>query len=313
MRVMGTAGGSGPTLATGERGVILDGRPVLVTPALTILDGPNLGACVRLDDAHRAIILGRAPEASFVIPHATVSRAHARVFVMQHEGAERVKIVDLDSRNGTFVNGEQIEECWLDAGDKLHVGDVLLRFDLMDPVEASFQDEVATRVRDADIDPLTGLYRRTVLPREGAASLRSCQDRGDAFAVLMIDLDHFKKVNDTWGHQAGDEALRVAARAVMAAIRCGDLAVRYGGEEVAILLGRAGVPEARVIAERVASALRALPVAGLPSDRRLTCSQGLACARFGEGLDDVIRRADLALMRAKRGGRDRIEVDASPV
>lgn len=311
MRVMGTAGGSGPTLATGERPVILDGRPVQVTPALTILDGPNLGACVRLDDTHRAVILGRAPEATFVVPHATVSRAHARVFVMDDGGTERVKIVDMQSRNGTFVNGERIEEEWLEAGDKVHVGDVLLRFDLMDPVEASFQDEVATRVRNADIDPLTGLYRRNVLGREGAAALKECQTRGESFAVLMIDLDHFKKLNDTWGHQAGDEALRVASRAVMNAIRAGDLAVRYGGEEVAILLAHSGVAEATAIAERVAAAMRALPIAGLPAERRLTCSQGVACARYGESLDELIRRADFALLRAKRGGRDRIEIDAS--
>lgn len=313
MRVLGTAGGSGPTLATGERGVILEGRPVHVTPALTILDGPNLGTCVRLDESRRALVLGRAPEAGFVIPHATVSRAHARVFVMDDGGLERVKIVDLQSRNGTFVNGEQIDEMWLEAGDKVHVGDVLLRFDLMDPVEATFQDEVATRVREADIDPLTGLYRRSVLPREGAAALKACQARGESFAILMIDLDHFKKLNDTWGHQAGDEALRVASRAVMGAIRCGDLAVRYGGEEVAILLSQAGVTEATTIAERVAAAMKALPIAGLPTERRLTCSQGVALARYGEMLDDVIRRADLALLRAKRGGRDRIEIDKSAV
>ena len=309
MRVMGTAGGSGPTLATGERGAILDGRPVMVTPALTILDGPNLGNCCKIDQLHRALILGRAPEASFVIPHGTVSRAHARVFVMDDGGGERVKIVDLASRNGTFVNGEKITESWLEAGDKVHVGDVLLRFDLIDPVEAEFLEQVATRVREADLDPLTGLYRRSVLPREGAESLRGCQTRGEAFTVLMIDLDHFKKVNDTWGHQAGDEALRVASRAVTAAVRGGDMAVRYGGEEVAILLARSGEAEAMGVAERLAASLKALPVAGLPTDRRLTCSQGIAVAHYGESLDDVIGRADLALMRAKRGGRDRIEVD----
>ena len=308
MRVHGTAGGSGPTLASGERGVVLDGRPVMVTPALTILDGPNLGECRRLDEARRALIIGRAPEVSFVIPHGTVSREHARVYVAADHGAERVKIRDMGSRNGTFVNGERVEEAWLEAGDKVHVGDVLLRFDLVDPVEAEFLHEVATRVREADLDPLTGLFRRTVMPRQGAEGLRACHARGERFSVVMIDLDHFKKLNDTWGHQAGDEALRVASRAVMTAIRHGDMAVRYGGEEVAVLLARSGEAEARAIAERVAEVLRSLPIAGLPAERRVTASQGVATARFGESLDDVIGRADLALLRAKRGGRDRIEI-----
>jgi len=308
MRVVGSSSGSGPTLASGERGAVLDGRPVRVTPALTILDGPNLGECQRLDEMRRALVIGRAPEVSFVIPHATVSRSHARVFVMPFGEGDRVKIVDLSSRNGTFVNGERIDEAFLEAGDKVHVGDVLLRFDLVDPVEAEFLEEIATRVREADLDPLTGLYRRTVLPREGAEALRGCFVRGEAFSVVMVDLDHFKKLNDTWGHQAGDEALRVASRAVLGVVRGGDLAVRYGGEEVALLLARSGEAEARVIAERVSAAMRALPIAGLPAERRLTASQGIATARYGESLEDVIGRADRALLRAKRGGRDRIEV-----
>lgn len=310
MRYVGTAGGSGPTLASGERGTGAPGRPVIVTPALTILDGPGLGECCRLDASRRAVVIGRAAEASFAIPHATVSRQHARVFVVPHGAGERVKIVDLGSRNGTFVNGERIDEAFLEAGDKVHVGDVLLRFDLVDPVEADCLDQIATRVREADVDPLTGLYRRAVMARNGADALKASQARGHSFCAIMVDLDHFKIVNDTWGHQAGDEALRVAARAVLSAIRTGDLAVRYGGEEIAILLDRAGQPEAQVVANRIATALRALPVSGLPDDRRLTASQGIAVARFGETLSDVVRRADFALLRAKARGRDRIEVAA---
>lgn len=308
MRIVGTAGGSGPTLASGERGAPVDGRPVNVTPALTILDGPGLGMCCRLDEARRALVIGRGAEAGFVIPHATVSRAHARVFVSSFSGEDRVKIVDLSSRNGTFVNGGRVHEAWLEAGDKVHVGDVLLRFDLLDPVDAEFYDEVATRVREADLDPLTGLYRRSVMPRQGAAALASCQARGEAFAVVMIDMDHFKVLNDTWGHQAGDEALRVASKSVLAAVRNGDLAVRYGGEEIAILLGRASELEARSIATRIANGMRTIPVAGLPSERRLTASMGIAVARYGESLDEVVRRADRALLRAKARGRDRVEI-----
>lgn len=169
---------------------------------------------------------------------------------------------------------------------------------------------VARMQLQASTDGLTGLSNRRATSELVARLLRG---GAEVVAVAMVDLDHFKKLNDTWGHQAGDEALRVASRAVMGAIRCGDLAVRYGGEEVAILLSRAGVTEATTIAERAAAAMKALPIAGLPTERRLTCSQGVAVARYGEVLDDVIRRADLALLRAKRGGRDRIEIDASPV
>jgi diguanylate cyclase (GGDEF)-like protein len=318
MKLVSPAGASAPTLAAGTAdaaGAPRGGAPVEVTPAFTVLDGPGLGDCHRLAGDRRTLVFGRGTAAHVRLADPTVSRLHARAFVVLAAGgggggAERVRIVDMGSRNGTHVNGVRVGESCLAAGDKIHLGDVLLRFDLLDPREARFMDEVASRIRDAATDPLTGLAQRSVLAREGAGRLARCQARGEPCALLMIDLDRFKQLNDRYGHAAGDEALRAAGRAVRAAVRECDLAARYGGEEFVVLLAGAGRAEALAVARRIAVELASTPLPGLPPDERITASQGLSvagAAGAAETLEELLRRADLALLRAKRAGRDRIE------
>ena len=299
---------TGPTLAAQGRHV-LEGSAIEVTPALTVLDGPSLGECHRLTARERALVLGRGSESNVLLSHPTVSRQHARVFVTPAEGGlERVKIVDTQSRNGTFVNGERVEEAFLVPGDRVHLGDVLLRFDLMDPTEAEFLDTVATLVKEADRDTLTGLQRRAVLERRGPELVAGCQVRAEPASLIMLDLDYFKRINDTFGHPAGDDVLRLTGQVVLASVRSGDLAVRYGGEEIAVVLPRAGIAAAQRIAGRIAAGLGVLELKAPLAGVRITASQGLAEAAQGESLADLILRADSALLTAKRAGRDRVEV-----
>jgi diguanylate cyclase (GGDEF)-like protein len=153
-------------------------------------------------------------------------------------------------------------------------------------------------------DGLTGLhnrfYLRDVLPRMLAGSDRD----GAPISILMVDIDHFKKVNDEYGHLVGDEVLRHVARAISEVCRAGDLAVRFGGEEFLVVLSGAagrGAPDvAARLREAVAQASGQLPP--------VTVSVGVAERRLGESGDDVISRADCALYDAKAAGRDRAHV-----
>ncbi len=164
---------------------------------------------------------------------------------------------------------------------------------------------VTTLTRDlvtaATHDPLTGL-----LNRRGVAVVRA---EGAPVSVVMFDLDHFKHLNDTQGHAAGDAALRRFAQALSACARADDVIGRVGGEEFVAILPGARADEAAVLAERVRTAL------GEDADAPvITVSAGVAATHpGGEALDDVMHRADAALLSAKRHGRDRVSVADAPL
>ena len=157
-------------------------------------------------------------------------------------------------------------------------------------------EELARTVELTSVDPLTGITNRRGWDR--ALGLRL--EQSAELTLGLIDIDHFKRYNDSYGHQAGDELLRDCTRAWQAAMRDADLLARYGGEEFGILLSGLDLGQAVTIAERVRSATPA----------RVTASMGLAPARPGEHPTSLIARADAALYQAKRAGRDRLVVSA---
>lgn len=155
-------------------------------------------------------------------------------------------------------------------------------------------------------DGLTGLYNRRHFMDSLERLLGTAQRHGEPLALLLVDADHFKRVNDDHGHLAGDEVLRRLGAMLLQETRDGDVAARYGGEEFIIALPRTDAPAALAVAGRVLERIRAsrVPVDG--GTLAITVSIGLATARPGEAVAEIIRRADAALYDAKRGGRDRV-------
>ena len=167
---------------------------------------------------------------------------------------------------------------------------------------ASSQREVAA---SASTDPLTGLPNRRYFD-EFSELLTKRRRAGDALAVLMIDIDKFKGLNDTYGHPVGDQVLRQVASAITAAVRDQDVPARIGGEEFAVLLRNPGPAVAFEVGERVRQAVRDLDLRsiGVPA---VSVSVGVAnAATPDEPIDALVDRADRALLRAKRAGRDRV-------
>ena len=173
---------------------------------------------------------------------------------------------------------------------------------------ALMQGELEHRDR-AVLDPLTGLLNRAALGSRVAEIEQQARVTGGPVALVLLDLDHFKRVNDEYGHERGDAVLRDAAYEIRKSLRSFELVYRFGGEEFLVLLPGADIEWAS--RSPSASAARS-PRAG-PGDLDLTLSAGVAAAA-GDGVsyDDLFRAADIALFEAKRGGRDRVVAAAAP-
>lgn len=184
---------------------------------------------------------------------------------------------------------------------------VLIRFDEF--IQQCRRIERALNMAGSGIDPLTGLRNRTGMMEELAREMGRFRRTGHPFCVALCDLDKFKSVNDTYGHESGDRVLMAAAGCVNGGIRAIDEAFRLGGEEILILLKEAALPDALHVLERLRADLAAHPVQ-LADGRTLqvTASFGAAVVVDGITADALIDRADQALYAAKHGGRNRVEI-----
>jgi diguanylate cyclase (GGDEF)-like protein len=179
-------------------------------------------------------------------------------------------------------------------------------------VDLTAQKEVELRLRDlAELDGLTGAYNRRYFFDVAPSTLARVTSRGASVCLAMIDADHFKVINDRYGHAVGDEALRVMTQVCRGASRTSDILARYGGEELVLLLSDADIDVSHRVVERIRTVLATTPIQ-LPGGGtfKMSVSIGLAEYRAGESVDDMLRRADAALYEAKRTGRDRVVVAA---
>ncbi len=194
-------------------------------------------------------------------------------------------------------------------------GIVLLWFAVMggyiSRLRKTLSDSRAAVEELATHDPLTGVYNR----RHLSATLQQEKLRGDrsgdVFCVVILDLDFFKNINDTFGHQAGDEVLKTCAGCGSREVRPLDCFGRYGGEEFELLLIQTDLEGARIVAERIRNAMNRLSFPQISPDLRVTVSIGLAQYRPKEEIHETEKRADVALYRAKAAGRNRCEVEGA--
>jgi len=279
-------------------------------PALVSLRGELMAVPIPLERDN--VIIGRALEADVRLNDFRASRLHARITSEPGDNAEAsYRIVDLESTNGTIVNGELITEAVLNDGDKIVIGDHLFRFDLLDEIDREFQQQIHRLLAH---DELTGLLTSKSFFSELRREAARAAEESRPFCVLMMDLDHFKDVNDTYGHLVGSKTLEETGRVIKEALRAGDVAARFGGEEFAAFLLDASYSQGLVAAERVRMALEQhlFPASRMVSPNsqathRITISIGVAA--FPEDATDpiqLVELADSALYRAKRSGRNRV-------
>src|SRR5919199_1826665 len=225
-------------------------------PALVFLRGELLAAPIPLE--RDEVTLGRALEADVRVNDARASRMHARISVERDAatGDVRYRITDLGSTNGTLLNGQPVSDAYLQDGDKLTVGEQLLRFDLLDDLDREYQRQIHRLLAH---DELTGLLTSKSFFSELRREAARAEADSRPFCVLMMDLDHFKNVNDTYGHLVGSQTLEEVGHLITRALRAGDVAARFGGEEFAAFLLDADCGQALVATERVRSAIASHP------------------------------------------------------
>ena len=163
--------------------------------------------------------------------------------------------------------------------------------------------------QDAATDGLTKLANRRSFDTRLRQATGTAMNSGEPLALMLIDIDHFKRVNDNWGHQTGDQVLRLVAATLTASIRDGDFVARYGGEEFAVIMPDTTAPAAFAVADRVRLAFEGRQIVARTTGKTIdgvTVSAGGACYEPGERLSEWIERADKALYAAKKSGRNRV-------
>jgi diguanylate cyclase (GGDEF)-like protein len=247
------------------------------------------------------LTIGRDARSDLMLPDNSVSRQHALI----RRTDQGFELEDLGSTNGTFVGGQGVTRTLLTSGDTIRLGSFLFKFLSAGSVESQYHETVYSALtRDALTGTMNKRYLLETLNRAMAAAVR----QKHPISVVMIDIDHFKGVNDTFGHLVGDEVLREFGRRVSQECREDDLLARYGGEEFCLLLTATGGEEASIVAERCRKAVcdQAFQTAAGPLE--ITASFGYAVLdpNLGETGLELIHRADGKLYEAKRAGRNRV-------
>ncbi len=271
---------------------------------LIMVSGGIPGTMFRLPD--EAASFGRAAECTYQVHDITVSRFHA-IFSVDSGGD--VYVGDEASTNGTFVNGARLaarQPVLLQNGDRIQLGTtVILKLVRLEPDDEEFQREMFERtVRDA----LTGLYNRAYFLNQVRALCDRNTTLGLGLAVMMLDVDYFKRVNDRHGHFVGDMVLKEVAAVLRESTRSEDLVARYGGEEFVIALPVASAAPAAARAERIRTSLARRPIRVGEEEISVTASLGVAFnpPRKSNNEQLLIMSADRALYQAKSAGRNRV-------
>ena len=286
-------------------------------PALVFLSGELIAVPIPLE--REEVTLGRSLGADVRVNDHKASRKHAKIVVREPEGGGTTEYIltDLNSRNGTFLNSRRITSESLRNGDKIAIGDHILKFELLDEIDREYQRQIHRLISH---DDLTGLLSSRSFFSELRREASRARAESRPFCVLMMDLDHFKEVNDTYGHLTGSKTLEELATCIIKNMRSGDAASPFGGEEFAAFLLVADLPQAMVAAERIRAEVERFDFSIIKKNdpgrtHKITISIGIAT--FPEDSGDpieLVEMADSALYRAKHEGRNRVRAyrDISP-
>jgi len=271
-----------------------DACVVLIYP-----QGPDMGRRFPLDKDE--FVLGRGSDCDIQVDRDSVSRRHAKIV---REG-ENWGVEDLNSTNGSYVNDVQITaRTALRDGDLVKIGAAIFKFLSGENVEVAYHEEI---YKMTIVDGLTGVHNKRYFAEFLDREIARCLRHGRPLALVMLDIDHFKKINDTHGHLTGDHVLRELAKRLNGRMRREELLARYGGEEFAVVLPETGKPGALEFGEQLRGLVAKDPFEFEGDKMPVTISVGVTVLEGEQvDIDTFIKRADDNLYAAKRGGRNQV-------
>ncbi|HVV16749.1 MAG TPA: GGDEF domain-containing protein [Polyangia bacterium] len=272
---------------------------------LLVLSGLNVGEMYRIDKD--AIVVGRGDRVDVRLVDDGISREHIRLT----KAGESIELEDLGSTNGTYCNGQRVQRQLLAEGDKILLGSTtILKFSYQDKLDEMFQRQMS---ESALRDGLTRAYNKRYFIDRIDTELQYAVRHGAPLALIFLDIDHFKKINDAHGHPAGDHVLTQLATLAMSMLSDDAMLARYGGEEFAILARGTELAAAAELSERLRAAVASHAFAFGGQAIPVTVSVGVARAPDPAiaSTGDLVARADEAMYAAKRGGRNRVVVARS--
>jgi two-component system cell cycle response regulator len=269
---------------------------------VTVLSGLDAGRLVALESSE--VIIGSGADADLVIHETGVSRHHARL-VRTPDGSFQVE--DLGSVNGTFVGETRVTVAPLAHGHLLQLGPRLrMRFAIVDAVDQALHQQL---YESSVLDPLTKVFNRRYLEARLRAEVARTRRASGELALLMIDVDALKYVNDAFGHLSGDRALCAVAARIHRALRVEDVLVRFGGDEFVVLAVGTDRVDARQLAERLRSGVESMHMSARGRDVHVTASIGVASLAELAANDEplaLLAAADARMYRAKQSGKNRV-------
>jgi len=286
------------------RGVIEDGQKYLV-PVLRVIGGPLMGEHYTL--SRELNVIGRDSSCQITLKDPKLSRKHCQISILTKGDQIKdftIEVEDLESRNGLLVNDKKVKgKVILRAGDQIRLGTNLFGLYLKYPEEIELETylfKLATR------DPTTGLLTKSFFESNLEFEFKRAARYRRPLSFVLMDIDHFKNVNDSYGHQIGDEVLKKVGELIHAEVRFEDTAIRYGGEEMAIILPETKGDDAFKLTERIRKRLEGLNFKLGNQAFKVTASFGIAELSSKILLPSLlVETADKALYEAKRSGRNR--------
>ncbi len=266
------------------------------------LSGPLMGKIHLLEEGK--VVLGRGVDVNLTINDLGISRHHAAI---EYKKGKAI-LQDLGSTNGTYVNGQKMDKIELKDGDKIQISSsTILKYAYQDNIENVFHNEL---YKMAVVDALTGSYNKRYFEERIREEFSYCLRNNVPLSLMMFDIDHFKTINDTHGHPAGDFVLSHISTLAKSIIRSEDILARYGGEEFMVVLKATDAAGAIILSERLRRLVDESEFEFEGKKIHVTISLGV-CTLNGQNFgswENMLKLVDTLLYKSKNSGRNRVSI-----